>query len=66
VAVFGTTAILFETKTKRLTEASKQGDMQKLVHDVEQGIIEAQQQLNNSKNLILSRDYDQVSSREKA
>ncbi len=45
VAAFGATAILFEVKTKRLTEASKQGDTAKLIQDVRQGIIDAKQQL---------------------
>ena len=60
VALFGATAILFEIKTKKLTEASKRGDTQKLVEDVQVGILDAQQQLVHSKDLILSKGYDRV------
>jgi hypothetical protein len=62
VALFGATAILFEIKTKRLTEASRLGDTQKLLEDVQAGILDAQQQLVNSKTLVLSKDYDRASS----
>jgi hypothetical protein len=64
MAIFGVTAVLFEAKTKRLTEASKQGDTKKLIEDVERGIIEAQMQLADSKALILSKNYDEALSRD--
>lgn len=56
-AIFGATAILFEIKTKRLTEASKIGETAKLIEDVKLGILDAQRQLERSKSIILSRDY---------
>jgi hypothetical protein len=62
IALFGSTAILFETKTKKLTEASKLGNTEKLLEDVQLGILDAQQQLAHSKTLLLSKDYDFASS----
>jgi hypothetical protein len=61
VAIFGNAVILFETKTKRLTEASKLGDTERLINDVQLGILDAKQQLAQSKALLLSKDYDRVS-----
>jgi hypothetical protein len=58
LGIFGSTAIIFEVKTKRLTEVSKLGDTEKLIQDVRDGILHAQQQLQNSRRLLESKLYD--------
>jgi len=60
-AVFGPTAIIFEIKTKRLTQASKNGSTKNLIIDIQAGILEAQQQLSNIKASLLSKTYDSIS-----
>jgi hypothetical protein len=57
LAIFGTTAIVFETKTKRLTEISKLGNTEKLIQDVREGLLGAQQQLQNTRRLLLDKNY---------
>ncbi|WP_448045257.1 hypothetical protein [Bradyrhizobium liaoningense] len=59
-AAFGSTAIIFEVKTKRLTQASKNGDTKNLISDIQAGIIDAQQQLSSIKAALLSRSYDNI------
>jgi hypothetical protein len=61
-AIFGVTAIVFEIKTKRLTEASKSGNTGDLINDIQSGILDAQRQLKNTKSLLLSKNYDSISS----
>ena len=53
-AIFGATAIVFEIKTKRLTEASKGGNTGDLINDLRLGILDAQRQLANTKSILLS------------
>jgi hypothetical protein len=61
-AIFGATALIFEVKTKRLTQASKNGSTKNLISDIQAGILEAQQQLVDVKSALLSKGYDSLSS----
>ncbi|HLZ02569.1 MAG TPA: nuclease-related domain-containing protein [Bradyrhizobium sp.] len=61
VAVFGAAAIIFEVKTKRLTQASKSGSTKDLINDIQAGILEAQRQLAGIKSALLSKAYDNIS-----
>jgi hypothetical protein len=58
--LFGEIALLFEIKTKRLTEAAKVGDEEKLVDDLRKGILDAKSQLVRSRAKILSGNFDNV------
>ena len=59
-AIFGATAIIFEVKTKRLTQASKSGSTKDLISDIQAGILEAQQQLSGVKSALISKAYDSL------
>jgi hypothetical protein len=61
-AVFGATAVIFEAKTKRLTQASRLGSTDDLIKDIEAGILDAQRQLAAIKSALLSKEYDKISS----
>lgn len=57
---FGEIGILFEIKTKRLTEAARGGDEEKLIGDLRRGITDAKNQLVVSRSILLSRGYDRA------
>jgi hypothetical protein len=59
-AAFGSIAILFEIKTKRLTEASKNGNTSRLLTDIRAGIIDAQSQLARNRSLLLNKTFDRA------